>query len=120
MNIRRVLLAFSCILAGGIVELLIYRGAIVPRLAGWQAIPAVWYPALAVPLIVGFLVAGLVLRSWSEAVLTAFPVALLALLPGGHDTDPGLNVGLSFVLTAGVLTLIVTIGQWIRHRRAPV
>ena len=120
MNIRRVLLAFGCILAGGIIENLIYREAIVPRLAGWHAIPAVWYPALVVPLIVGFLAAGLVLRSWLEAMLTALPVAFLSLLPGGHDADPGLNIVLSFVITAGVLTLIVVIGQWIRHRRAPV
>ena len=120
MNIRRVLLAFGCILAGGALENLIYRDAIVPRLASWHAMPAVWYPALAVPLIVGFLAAGTVLRSWSEALLTALPVALLALLPGGHDSDPALNVALSFVITAVVLTVIVTVGQWIRHRRAPV
>jgi len=118
--VRRILAAFGCIVAGGVLSQGVYRLAIMPRLAGWFAIPLRWYPALLGPVIVGLVAAGLVVRSTRETVGTAFLVALLALLPGGHDTDTGLNLVLGVVLTALALSVISWLAKVVRHRDAPV
>ena len=118
--VRRVLVAFGCIVAGGLLSQAVYRLAIMPRLGGWFAIPLRWYPPLIGPLIVGLVAAGLVVRSTRETVATAGLVGLLALLPGGHDTDAGLNLVLGFVLTVLVLSLISWLAKLVRHRGAPV
>lgn len=117
---RRILAAFTSIVAGGILGHLVYRLAVVPRLADWLAIPLRWYPALLGPLVVGFVAAGLVIRSMREVIVTACLVGLVALLPGGHDADPGLNFILAIVLTAIVLSMILWLANLVRHRNPPV
>ena len=117
---RRILVAFGCIVLGGALSQVVYRFAIVPRLASWFAIPLRWYPAVIGPLIVGVVAAGLVVRSTRETAATACLVALLAFLPGGHDTDVGLNLVLGFVLTVFALSVISWLAKLIRHRDAPV
>ena len=120
MMLRRVLIAFGCIAAGGVVAQLVYRVAIIPRLAGWHEIPLAWYPPLVLPVALGFIAAGLVIRGIREVLITASVVALIALLPGGHDSAPALSVIGSFTITAVVLGAIAWLASRLRHQAAPV
>ena len=118
--IRRVLLAFGCVVAGGVVGQLVYHGFIIPRLSGWHEIPLVWYAPLLLPVAFGLIAAGLVIRNAREVLGTACLVALIALLPGGYGSAPALNVVGSFTVTAIILGAIAWLASRLRHRAAPV
>lgn len=116
---RRPLYAFGCIVIGMAISNAIYRADVVPRLPSWHAIPLSWYPAILIPLAVGYLGAGLMVRSLTQIAAVALLTACLSFLPGGHDTDVALDFVLGFMLTMLVLGLVFAVAEQFRRRVAP-
>src|SRR5689334_15584400 len=115
---RRTLYAFGCIVIGMAISNAIYRAEVVPRLPSWHAIPLSWYPAILVPLALGYLGAGLVVRSFAQIAAVATFTACLSFLPGGHDTDVALSCMLGFTVTMVVLGLVFALAEQFRRRVA--
>jgi hypothetical protein len=134
---RGVLYAFLAGIIASAVSVAIYRGLIVPRLPGWQQVPALWWALVFCPYLAAIVVLGHILESaWfalpnglaltlGSAATTAV-VSRLAASGGAPDAgDPaqfwavlgGVIAG-TLTATAGILLAWGTDGFFRRRRAA--
>jgi hypothetical protein len=114
--------ASALLVAGLVTGQLVYSWAIVPRLSEWRAIPRSWYVPLMLPPVLGFLVAGVMLRDAREVLIAITAAVFLGFVPFALTNSPSVEswpaaVLFWYLVSALCLGVSFTPAQLIWRRR---